>query len=227
MQDYFTDRVAALLKKYGKRVVCWNDALEGGELSTEHEVQYWTVQHEAGVPDFLRRGGKVIASDMFALYFDYPYGMSPLRKVYKYRPVIVHHNYEKHRGLVGLEACVWCEQIETPERLENQLFPRLYALAEIAWRDAGDYDDFERRVILKTERAEKQGVCVMPRSNWNPRGQARLEQGVAFLKKMMGPLLGSKNLPTKQQAMLEMMIRVFLKRFFKKGDEDYLRKALF
>ena len=76
LQGYFTKRVVAILKKHGKRAVCWNDVLESKDVDTENIIQYWTAQHEAPVPAFIERGGKVIFSNMSALYFDYPHGIN-------------------------------------------------------------------------------------------------------------------------------------------------------
>ena len=53
LQGYFTKRVVAILKKHGKRAVCWNDVLESKDVDTGNIIQYWTAQHEAPVPAFI------------------------------------------------------------------------------------------------------------------------------------------------------------------------------
>lgn len=187
LQGYFTKRVVAILKKHGKRAVCWNDVLESKDVDTGNIIQYWTAQHEAPVPAFIERGGKVIFSNMSALYFDYPHGINSLNKVYHYQPVVLGKSYADSPNMLGYEAALWSEQVETPEHLEELLFPRLYAVSEITWNEAGDYADFEHRVEKKIEIAAKQGVNCMTKDGWNPEGEARVQSAATFIAHMMNP----------------------------------------
>lgn len=187
LQGYFTKRVVDILKKHGKRAVCWNDVLESKDVDTENIIQYWTAQHEAPVPAFIERGGKVIFSNMSALYFDYPHGINSLNKVYHYQPVVMGKSYADSPNMLGYEAALWSEQVETPEHLEELLFPRLYAVSEIAWNEAGDYADFEHRAEKKIEIAAKQGVNCMTKDGWNPEGEARVQSAATFIAHMMNP----------------------------------------
>lgn len=187
LRGYFTKRVVAILKKHGKRAVCWNDVLESKDVDTENIIQYWTAQHEAPVPAFIERGGKVIFSNMAALYFDYPHGINSLNKVYHYQPVVMGKSYADSPNMLGYEAALWSEQVETPEHLEELLFPRLYAVSEIAWNEAGDYADFEHRAEKKIEIAAKQGVNCMTKDGWNPEGEARVQSAATFIAHMMNP----------------------------------------
>ena len=187
LQGYFTKRVVAILKKHGKRAVCWNDVLESKDVDTGNIIQYWTAQHEAPVPAFIERGGKVIFSNMSALYFDYPHGINSLNKVYHYQPIVMGKSYADSPNMLGYEAALWSEQVETPEHLEELLFPRLYAVSEIAWNEAGDYADFEHRAEKKIEIAAKQGVNCMAKDGWNPEGEARVQSAATFIAHMMNP----------------------------------------
>ena len=187
LQGYFTKRVVAILKKHGKRAVCWNDVLESKDVDTGNIIQYWTAQHEAPVPAFIERGGKVIFSNMSALYFDYPHGINSLNKVYHYQPVVMGKSYADSPNMLGYEAALWSEQVETPEHLEELLVPRLYAVSEIAWNEAGDYADFEHRAEKKIEIAAKQGVNCMTKDGWNPEGEARVQSAATFIAHMMNP----------------------------------------
>ena len=187
LQGYFTKRVVAILKKHGKRAVCWNDVLESKDVDTGNIIQYWTAQHEAPVPAFIERGGKVIFSNMSALYFDYPHGINSLNKVYHYQPVVMGKSYADSPNMLGYEAALWSEQVETPEHLEELLFPRLYAVSEIAWNEAGDYVDFEHRAEKKIEIAAKQGVNCITKDGWNPEGEARVQSAATFIAHMINP----------------------------------------
>ena len=135
------------------------------------------------MPAFIERGGKVIFSNMSALYFDYPHGINSLNKVYHYQPVVMDKSYADSPNMLGYEAALWSEQVETPEHLEELLFPRLYAVSEIAWNEAGDYADFEHRAEKKIEIAAKQGVNCMTKDGWNPEGEARVQSAATFIEK--------------------------------------------
>lgn len=224
LQGYFTDRVTAILKKNGKRAVCWNDVLTAKEPDTSNQVQFWTAEHEKPVPAFIRRGGEVIASRCPALYFDYPTALSPLRKIYSYKPVIMHHNYAGHPNLIGVEACIWTEQISTAEHLEEMLFPRLYAVAEIGWRKAGSYADFEQRAVVKAAQAEAQGVNVLKKPDWNPRGSARVQAGAHFLAGLINPAGFGMPCTEEDREKVKPMLERFSKGFFKPNDVPELLK---
>ena len=222
LQGYFTKRVVAILKKHGKRAVCWNDVLESKDVDTGNIIQYWTAQHEAPVPAFIERGGKVIFSNMSALYFDYPHGINSLNKVYHYQPVVMGKSYADSPNMLGYEAALWSEQVETPEHLEELLFPRLYAVSEIAWNEAGDYADFEHRAEKKIEIAAKQGVNCMTKDGWNPEGEARVQSAATFIAHMMNPGgIGTPHTDAERE-MVRPVIEKFAQIWFRPQENDDL-----
>lgn len=224
LQGYFTKRVVAILKKHGKRAVCWNDVLESKDVDTENIIQYWTAQHEAPVPAFIERGGKVIFSNMSALYFDYPHGINSLNKVYHYQPVVMGKSYADSPNMLGYEAALWSEQVKTPEHLEELLFPRLYAVSEIAWNEAGDYADFEHRAEKKIEIAAKQGVNCMVKDGWNPEGEARVQSAATFIAHMMNPGgIGTSHTDAERE-MVRPVIEKFAQIWFRPQDVPEMMK---
>ena len=224
LQGYFTKRVVAILKKHGKRAVCWNDVLESKDVDTGNIIQYWTAQHEAPVPAFIERGGKVIFSNMSALYFDYPHGINSLNKVYHYQPVVMDKSYADSPNMLGYEAALWSEQVETPEHLEELLFPRLYAVSEIAWNEAGDYADFEHRAEKKIEIAAKQGVNCMTKDGWNPEGEARVQSAATFIAHMMNPGgIGTPHTDAERE-MVRPVIEKFAQIWFRQQDVPEMMK---
>lgn len=184
LQGYFAGRVTDILKKHGKKPVCWNDLLQAGNVPQGMRCQYWTVEYAAQTAEFAKRGGEWIYSDMFELYFDYPYSMSPLKKVYQTAPHLGKRPCEKDGLPIGMEACVWTEQIRESGRLEEMIFPRIYAVAELAWSGRRSYKDFERRAADEAMRLWQEGICVMPEERWNPKGKERRREAFAFFQKM-------------------------------------------
>lgn len=69
---------------------------------------------------------------MFELYLDYPYSMTPIKKVYEIIPHFGSLPVPDGCGSLGLEAAIWCEHIAEDSELERRLFPRIYALVRIS-----------------------------------------------------------------------------------------------
>ena len=181
LQGYFTACVCDVLKKYGKTPICWNDALLATNLPEDIIVQYWTIDYGKEMLPFIEKGGKWIYSDMFELYFDYPHSMVPLRKVYEFMPHIYKYRIPKMEGLLGFEACTWTEHIDNEKDLCEQIFPRVYALAERANGDEGiDYESFKKRVKEKIELLEKAGIPYTKEEAWDPKGKVRREDALQF-----------------------------------------------
>jgi hexosaminidase len=175
LQGYFTNRVCDILKEHGKHAVCWNDALSGAALPEGTVVQYWTVGRRKETKQFVKEGGSYAYSDMFDLYFDYPCSMTPLSRVYKCRTDL------HPAGLLGYEACLWTESVDTPEKLERRLFPRIAALAEKNWSGKGSYRDFLRRLESWIGKARSRGVATLSIAESDPKGQDRRRQTEAYL----------------------------------------------
>ena len=169
LQGYFTNRIAEYLKTKGREVICWNETLRADKLMEGLTIQYWMPgPDDEKTAVFFRDNGPVIFSDMFKLYLDYPHGVTPLKKVYDYVPAIGNRQCEDAPNTLGIEVCLWTERVETNERLEELLFPRIFALAEAAWTREKDYDDFERRLSDKVDQLRKQGICYTLPENYNP-----------------------------------------------------------
>jgi hexosaminidase len=184
LQGYFTARVAAMLRKLGKRPVCWDDVLKSPEWPEGIEVQYWVGSDVRNTRRFIGGGGKFVYSNMFELYLDYPCSMQPLRRVYNCRPRIGRSGCADHPAMLGIEACLWTEHISTPEKLQRMLFPRVLAAAEAAWTQERDYDDFIERLAAKTEELSRAGVACTPIEDCNPKGRKRRLDAVGFVANM-------------------------------------------
>src|SRR5262249_1889239 len=84
----------------------------------------------------------------------------PLAKVYSYDPVPKELTPGEQKYILGVQGNVWGEYISTTEHLEYMVFPRLFALAEVAWSrlEGKSYDDFRRRLPYHLGRLERQDV---------------------------------------------------------------------
>lgn len=184
LEGYFLSRAAAILKRHGKSVICWNDCLVSRLRPENLQIQYWSVQYNGPFSDYINEGGSWIYSDMFELYLDYPHAMTSVKKMYDSSIDLGSAVYDGSCPPVGMEACVWTEHIADRETLERRIFPRAYVLAELTWSRAGDYREFEERLKAEMERAMADGVCVTPFEGWNPQGEARRRETLAYMGTM-------------------------------------------
>lgn len=223
LQGYFTCRVADLLKNHGKQMVCWNDTLRAQNLPEDILVQYWTMQHLEAMEQYQ---GKFVYSEMFDLYLDYPHSLNCLKKVYSCKAKVGKQNLENDPRMQGLEACLWSEHIETPEKLGQKLFPRIYALGENAWSRKKNYGSFRKRLAAVIARAEKNGVTCTEENWWDPKGKARREDGLAFLAMMTAGLTDDVKEEVLGDTQSNAMMMALLLKFFKLTDLPFIMKSM-
>ena len=151
LQNYVTARVQDILAGLGRKVIGWDEILEGN-LQPGATVMSWRgVQ---GGIEASAKGFDAIMTPYTYLYFDYYQGQErdkeplaiggylPLENVYKYEPFDgIEAGAEKH--ILGVQANLWTEYIPTPEHLEYMLMPRMCALSEIQWCEP-EVKDFNR-----------------------------------------------------------------------------------
>ena len=154
LQNYVTARVQAMLEKMGRKVIGWDEILEGN-LAPGATVMSWRGV-QGGIAA-AAKGFDAIMTPTDYMYFDYyqskdrdnePFGIGgyvPLEKVYSYEPLDgITPGTESH--IIGVQANLWTEYIATPEHLEYMLLPRLCALSEVQWcaSEAKDYNRFRQ-----------------------------------------------------------------------------------
>jgi hexosaminidase len=123
----------------GRRAVVWNDGL-CRTLDDSAVVQYWTPLSREGaaqIARYVNAGGAAILSPVTRLYFDYPYAATPLAKTYRYRPSLHGIRRGNESRILGVEAALWTEWVDTEEKLFFNILPRLAATAETGWTARG------------------------------------------------------------------------------------------
>ena len=145
LQSYFTKRVGAFLNSKGRRLVGWDEIMEGG-LPPKATVMSWRSV-SAGA-DALKKGHEVVFAPTSHCYFDYPYEVTDTEKVYSYNPVPDGITEKQAKNILGVQACMWTHMARTEPDIDRQIFPRLIALSEVAWTDSAkrDYADFTTRL---------------------------------------------------------------------------------
>ena len=206
LQSYTIKRVERFLNKHGRKLLGWDEILEGG-LADDATVMSW--RGEEGGRKAAMAGHDVVMTPGSHCYFDgyqdnpetEPMAMSgflPIAKVYSYNPVPSFtdeeiakalgidlkqdvsekqakermHEINKKREqisnhILGVQANLWTEFVPTAEHCEYMLYPRLFALAEVAWSkpEVKDYADFHRRALLRVQDAKADGYHTFDLSN--------------------------------------------------------------
>jgi hexosaminidase len=146
LQSWFIRRIESYLAAHGRRLIGWDEILEGG-LAPRATVMSWRGV-EGGVAA-AREGHDVIMTPTSHMYFDYYQsrrveseplaigGYLPLETVYAFEPIPVALSPVEARHVLGAQGNVWTEYLKTPERVEYMAYPRTLALAEVAWTPPG------------------------------------------------------------------------------------------
>lgn len=162
LQSYFVHRIERFLNAHGRRIIGWDEILEGG-LAPNATVMSW--RGEAGGIEAAGMGHQVVMTPGSHCYFDHYQGdpslepvahggYTTLKKVYLYEPVPAELTTEQGKLVLGAQANVWSEFISTPQHAEYMIFPRLSALSEVLWspKATRDWEDFSKRMEIQYKR---------------------------------------------------------------------------
>lgn len=159
MQSYFVQRMQQILNKFGKTMVGWDEIMEGGELDREKTV-ILAWQRAANIKEATRAGYMVIAQPAQYCYLDMKHTLAErgmmwaaifdTDKVYSFDPVETPGlTPDEAAKVLGVQGGLWSELLNMPPRIaEYQVYPRLCALAEVAWspRENRNWEDFRTRL---------------------------------------------------------------------------------
>lgn len=168
LQSYFITRMEKYINSKGRQIIGWDEILEGG-LAPNATVMSWTGV-EGGI-HAAQTGHKAIMTPTSTNYFDYYQGNPEseplaiggnvqLHTVYGYNPIDKKLTGEQAQYIWGTQANLWTEYIKTFDHVEYMVFPRMMALAEVAWGTAApnQYEEFEDRVIRHFDILDRKGI---------------------------------------------------------------------
>ncbi|MFF9091548.1 beta-N-acetylhexosaminidase [Streptomyces sp. NPDC014802] len=181
LQAWFIGHFDRWLTTRGRRLIGWDEILEGG-LAPGAAVSSW--RGYAGGIAAARAGHDVVMCPEQYVYLDHrqapgedepvPIGfVRTLEDVYRFDPVPAQLTEDERRHVLGTQANLWSEVTEDQGRVDYQVFPRLAALAEVAWSDLPapaerDHAGFERRMAAHYRRLDALGVAYRPPSGPRP-----------------------------------------------------------
>jgi hexosaminidase len=156
LQSYFIKRIEKFLVSKNRKMIGWDEILEGG-LAPEATVMSWRGV-EGGIAA-ARQGHDVIMTPTSFCYLDYYQadpdfepkaigGFVPLKKVYSFEPTPDELTKEEARYILGTQGNLWTEFIPTTQQAEYMAVPRMIALAEVAWtaKDLKNWKSFRERL---------------------------------------------------------------------------------
>lgn len=172
LQSYLIHRVEVFLNAHGRKLLGWDEIMEGG-LAPNATVMSW--RGEEGGIKAVKAGHRAVMTPGSHCYIDFyqdaPYsqpeaigGYTPLEKVYSYDPIPSVLSTEEAKLIYGVQANLWAEYIPTNEHYEYMIYPRILALAEVAWSDPArkSYADFRPRALQAVEWLETHGYHPFP-----------------------------------------------------------------
>jgi hexosaminidase len=168
LQSWFVQRIERFLNANGRRLIGWDEILEGG-LAPQATVMSW--RGISGGIEAARQGHDVIMTPTSHLYLDFYQGdarfeplaiggLLPLERVYSFEPVPDVLTPAEAQHILGAQGNVWTEYLKTPDAVEYQAWPRALALAELTWsaRERKDWESFLDRLPTALRTLDALGV---------------------------------------------------------------------
>lgn len=178
LQQYFMSRLTDILAQHGKKPAVWNEAIDGGKLSTDTRVYGWESIKECRTA--AANYGTIVMPGQF-FYFDMKQSarepghdwaaIFDWTKVYNFTLASQGFTEGERANVLGFEGSFFSEAYasrnpETPDYLHYQTFPRIVALAEVAWVDSDERDEaaFYAKMVEHYNRLDAMGVAyrLMP-----------------------------------------------------------------
>jgi hexosaminidase len=168
LQSYFIKRIEKIVNENGRMIIGWDEILEGG-LAPNAAVMSW--RGIEGGKAAARQKHPVVMSPGTHCYFDHYQGkpteeplaiggFTPLDKVYSYEPTPDSLSVEEATYIMGAQANVWTEYINTSEQVEYMSMPRMTALAEVLWskKESRNYEEFYKRMQMQIPLLESRKI---------------------------------------------------------------------
>lgn len=170
LQSYFIQRIEKYLNGKGKKIIGWDEILEGG-LAPNAAVMSWRGMD--GASQAIKQNHNAVLSPASHCYFDHyqgdqswePFsfgGYTSVQKVYAFNPYPNGVNGRTKNYLLGGQANLWSEYILTPDHADYMLWPRACAMAEVLWSpyDKKNANDFLKRLNTHVYKLKAEGINV-------------------------------------------------------------------
>ncbi|PCI02146.1 MAG: beta-N-acetylglucosaminidase [Flavobacteriaceae bacterium] len=169
LQSYFIQRMEKFINSKGKKIIGWDEILEGG-LAPNATVMSWRGTKGGIVA--AKQKHDVIMTPNHSCYFDHYQskdkdneplaigGMTTVSEVYAYDPTPNDLTEEEQKHILGAQANVWTEYMKTTDYVEYMILPRMTALSEVVWssKEGKNWEDFQLRLNHISKRYDVMGL---------------------------------------------------------------------
>jgi len=154
LQSYFINRMEKFFNANGRKMIGWDEIIEGG-VTKSALVMYWRTWVPTAPVKAVKNGNTVIMAPGEPLYFDNQPDQYTISKVYHFNPIPKALNKEEAKSIIGAQAQIWSEMIPSEKRADYMYMPRMTALAENLWTSNPDkYDSYTKRLVAQYARMD-------------------------------------------------------------------------
>jgi len=157
LQSYFVKRMEKFFNANGKKLIGWDEILEGGVSKTAY-VMYWRSWVPNAPVKAAKNGNYVIMTPGTPLYFDGIPDANSVKAVYDFNVVPKGLNAEEATFILGAQANIWTEHIPSEKRADFMYMPRMTALSEKLWSNTNDYAGYLLRLQQQYKRLDAMHV---------------------------------------------------------------------
>jgi len=145
LQAYFIKKMEAFFNSKGRKLIGWDEILEGGVAQTAY-IMYWRTWVPKAPIEAAQHGNYVIMAPGNPLYFDGTQDRNSLPNVYNFNPIPAALTPEQAKLILGAQAEIWTEMIPNENRADYMFMPRMTALSEVLWSNHHNYDSYLARL---------------------------------------------------------------------------------
>lgn len=135
LQAWFVHNMEKFFNENGRRMIGWDEILEGG-LSKTATITWWRTWAPNAVPQATAQGNQAILCPNGAFYLDNWEDKNSMSTLYNYNPLLEGLSDAQKQNIIGAQCNLWTESVPTIKRVEYLLFPRLVAFSEMVWLPA-------------------------------------------------------------------------------------------
>jgi hexosaminidase len=144
IQSFFVSDIQRYLESKGKTVVVWDDVIDGN-ADKNLLMMYWRDWVKDSPDRCAANGNSIILTPWSPFYISSDHTDKTLKALYDYDPETIFSSQVKGK-VIGLQSCLWTEEIPSEAMFEYLVYPRMQALAEVAWGTGGDWTTFKIRM---------------------------------------------------------------------------------
>ena len=159
LQSWFIHQMEQYFNEHGKRLIGWDEILQGG-VSPTATVMWWQSYEKEVVKKSIAQGNSVILCPNYDFYLDYPEIRQSTKLICESVSLLDSLNESQSKKILGVQGNIWGEFIPSRERMYYMAFPRLLAIAESGWSQAANYnwESFQKRMIGQFNRLDVLGI---------------------------------------------------------------------